>query len=124
LLNAFEIFGLEILQKNQVYIVAAQEKNHVFGWRDIYDIVIKWRQISEPNDPVWWVDLLTKEQFTEGFGSHTPMITGQCNVVRYSPFVSLSFPIMKEEIIKQKTLSPTMKERVLAAKMFMNFIKL
>jgi len=95
---------------------SSTNKNHTFGWRDVYDIVIKWRQISEPNDPVWWVDLLTKEQFTEGFGSHTPMITGQCNVVRYSPMVARSFPIMKEEIIKQKTLSPSMKERVLAAK--------
>ena len=30
--------------------------------------------------------------------------------------VARSFPIMKEEIIKQKTLSPSMKERVIAAK--------
>ena len=49
---------------------------HAFGWRDMYDTITKWRQISEPNDPVWWVDLLSPEQFREGFGSHTPMITG------------------------------------------------
>jgi hypothetical protein len=56
---------------------------HTFGWRDLYDICIKWRQVSEPNDPVWWVDLLTKEQFTEGFGSHTPMITGQVLLIHF-----------------------------------------
>ena len=61
--------------------------DHKFGWRDLYgtfhlfflfllsscfrrtnfssDIAVKWRQYSEPNDPVWWVDLLSPEQFTE-----------------------------------------------------------
>jgi len=29
-------------------------KPHDFGWRDFVDISIKWRQISEPNDPVFW----------------------------------------------------------------------
>eukprot|EP01126_Amoeba_proteus_P048813 TRINITY_DN5665_c0_g3_i7.p1 TRINITY_DN5665_c0_g3~~TRINITY_DN5665_c0_g3_i7.p1 ORF type:complete len:397 (+),score=66.41 TRINITY_DN5665_c0_g3_i7:136-1326(+) len=89
---------------------------HPFGWRDLYDIIVRWRQISEPNDPVWWVDALTKEQFTEGFGSHTPMITGQCNVVRYSPMVVMSFPIMKREILLQKTLSPGLQQLVRDAK--------
>ena len=30
-----------------------------------------------------WVDLLTKEEFTAGFGSHTPIFTGQTKCVRY-----------------------------------------
>lgn len=25
---------------------------HVFGWRDAMDIVVKWRQLAEPNDQV------------------------------------------------------------------------
>jgi hypothetical protein len=29
---------------------------HSFMFRDFFDIVVKWRQISEPNDPVWWID--------------------------------------------------------------------
>ncbi|KAM9971524.1 hypothetical protein ACTFIW_011503 [Dictyostelium discoideum] len=70
-------------------------KKHTFGWRDLYDIGVKWRQISEPNDPVWWGDLLSPEQFKEGFGSHTPIITGQCKVVRYYPMFEKSFEIMK-----------------------------
>jgi len=61
------------------------DKPHSLNWRDMFDITIRWRQFSEPNDPVWWVDLLTPEQFAEGFGSHTPIITGQCDVVRYGP---------------------------------------
>ena len=29
---------------------------------------------------VIWVDLLTEREFTAGFGSHTPMFTGQVRV--------------------------------------------
>lgn len=25
---------------------------HLFGWRDAMDIIVKWRQLSEPNDQV------------------------------------------------------------------------
>lgn len=32
---------------------------------ELIDIGVKWRQYSEPNDPVWWVDLLSPEQFAE-----------------------------------------------------------
>jgi hypothetical protein len=67
----------------------------------MYDVLIKWRQYSEPNDPVWWVDLLSPEQFAEGFGSHTPMITGQTNVVRYYPMFARAFAIMKSLIRDQ-----------------------
>lgn len=51
-------------------------KPHKFGWRDAFDIAVRWRQLSEPNDPVYWVDLLSPEQYAEGFGSQTPLITG------------------------------------------------
>jgi tetratricopeptide (TPR) repeat protein len=54
---------------------------HLFGWRDAMDIVVKWRQLAEPNDQVIWVDLLTRREFEQGFGSHTPMFTGQTKVI-------------------------------------------
>ena len=31
---------------------------HVFGWRDWFDIAIRWRQYSEPMDVVYWLDRL------------------------------------------------------------------
>jgi hypothetical protein len=43
----------------------------------------RWRQLSEPNDQVVWVDLLTRREFEAGFGSHTPMYSGQTKCVRY-----------------------------------------
>ncbi|XP_020537233.1 suppressor of RPS4-RLD 1 isoform X2 [Jatropha curcas] len=53
-------------------------------WQDVYSIAVKWRQISEPCDPVVWVNKLS-EEFNSGFGSHTPLILGQAKVVRYYP---------------------------------------
>ena len=32
---------------------------------------------------VLWVDRLTPEEFARGFGSHTPMFSGQTKCVRY-----------------------------------------
>ncbi|KAI3871831.1 hypothetical protein MKX03_027738 [Papaver bracteatum] len=54
------------------------------SWQDVYSMAVKWRQISEPCDPVVWVNKLS-EEFNAGFGSHTPLILGQAKVVRYYP---------------------------------------
>ncbi|KAI7837041.1 hypothetical protein COHA_009118 [Chlorella ohadii] len=56
--------------------------SHAYGWRDAMDIIVRWRQLAEPNDQVIWVDLLTEREFNAGFGSHTPMFTGQTKCVR------------------------------------------
>ncbi|XP_078676262.1 tetratricopeptide repeat protein 13-like [Branchiostoma floridae x Branchiostoma belcheri] len=90
--------------------------SHVFGWRDLFDIAVKWRQASEPNDPVWWVDLLNQETFAEGFGSQTPMILGQCHVVRYYPYWKKAFPLMKDLMKDQCTPSPAQLEQIKEAK--------
>lgn len=57
--------------------------SHPMGWRDAMELLVKWRQVAEPNDQVLWVDLLTEREFSSGFGSHTPMFTGQTKCVRY-----------------------------------------
>jgi hypothetical protein len=36
-----------------------------------------------PQIKVVWVDLLTRKEFEAGFGSHTPMYSGQTKCVRY-----------------------------------------
>lgn len=53
---------------------------HPVGYRDVFDVAVRWRQLSEPNDPVWWIDRLTPEAFREGFGLQTPMVNGQLKV--------------------------------------------
>jgi len=91
-------------------------KEHPIMWRSVYDIVVKWRQFSEPNDPVWWVDLLSPEQFSEGFGSHTPMLSGQVHVMRYSPMVKRALKVIKPLIVSSKTLSEETKKKIMETK--------
>ncbi|XP_045812223.1 suppressor of RPS4-RLD 1 [Trifolium pratense] len=71
------------------------------SWKDIYSIAVRWRQISEPCDPVVWVNKLS-EEFNSGFGSHTPMILGQAKVVRYFPNYERTLDIAKT-VMKERT---------------------
>jgi hypothetical protein len=57
--------------------------SHPLGWRDVYDAGVRWRQLSEPFDPVFYVDGMTDKGFEEGFGLQTPMVSGQGRVTRY-----------------------------------------
>lgn len=44
--------------------VAASRSGRVsFSWRELIDVAVLWRQVSEPNDPVWWIDLMPKKAF-------------------------------------------------------------
>ncbi|KAJ6246391.1 suppressor of rps4-rld 1 [Anaeramoeba flamelloides] len=86
-----------------------ENKKEFLNWREWYDIGVKWRQVSEPMDPVFWVDLLTEEQFKQGFGSHTPMFTGQCKVVRYYAYFDKAFSIFKELFMKE---NPELKKQI------------
>lgn len=98
------------------------------GWRDFQDIIVKWRQLSEPNDQVGsflflgygsylllltsptylcryseqvvWVDLLTEREFKQGFGSHTPIFSGQTQCVRYYMNFPRAFKLFKEIVAK------------------------
>ena len=58
------------------------------------------------------MDLLSPEQFEEGFGSHTPMITGQTRVVRYYPMFARAFPLMRQLINEQCNLSESSKDTI------------
>ncbi|KAK9842872.1 hypothetical protein WJX74_003734 [Apatococcus lobatus] len=74
---------------------------HPFKWRDAMDIIVKWRQLAEPNDQVIWVDLLTKREFEAGFGSHTPMFSGQTKCVRYYMNFERALRVMKDVLLKE-----------------------
>jgi hypothetical protein len=41
----------------------------------MFDIIVRWRQVSEPGDPVWWIDRFPTEAFEDGFGLQTPIGT-------------------------------------------------
>lgn len=76
--------------------------SHAFGWRDLADIVVRWRQVAEPNDQVVWVDLLAKEEFEAGFGSHTPMYTGQTKCVRYYYWADRALEMLKSVVANER----------------------
>ncbi|KAJ7952789.1 suppressor of RPS4-RLD 1 [Quillaja saponaria] len=70
------------------------------SWQYVYSLAVKWRQISEPCDPVVWINKLS-EEFNSGFGSHTPMILGQAKVVRYFPNYERTLDVAKT-VMKDK----------------------
>ncbi|KAH6838164.1 Tetratricopeptide repeat superfamily protein [Perilla frutescens var. hirtella] len=76
---------------------AAEDKSYgrpSLPWHGVYSLAVKWRQISEPCDPVVWINKLS-EEFNSGFGSHTPLILGQAKVVRYFPEFQRTFNVAK-----------------------------
>ncbi|VVB09911.1 unnamed protein product [Arabis nemorensis] len=83
----------------------------MLSWRDVYSSAVRWRQISEPCDPVVWVNKLS-EDFNSGFGSHTPMVLGQAKVVRYIPNYERTLALAKS-IIKDKLSVRNKKDEVI-----------
>ncbi|GAB4849033.1 Suppressor of RPS4-RLD 1 [Ancistrocladus abbreviatus] len=73
----------------------------MMSWQDVYSVAVKWRQISEPCDPVVWINKLS-EEFISGFGSHTPLILGQARVVRYFPNFQRTLGVLKSAIKERK----------------------
>ena len=49
---------------------------------------------------VIWVDLLTQREFEAGFGSHTPMFSGQTKCVRYYMNFERALQVMKAVLLK------------------------
>eukprot|EP00752_Nemacystus_decipiens_P001790 g1729.t1 len=92
--------------------VGAATGRHPVGYRDLFDVAVRWRQLSEPNDPVWWIDRLTPSAFREGFGLQTPMVNGQLKVVRYYPYYDMALDLMKRLMCEQSSLSDEAKEAV------------
>ena len=69
------------------------------------NVLVKWRQISEPNDSVWWIDKLTKASLKEGFGLQTPILSGELKVFRYGPYYNKAFGVLKRYMVNQCRLN-------------------
>lgn len=52
---------------------------------------------------VIWVDLLTREEFEAGFGSHTPIYSGQTKCVRYYMNFQRGFALLKSILARVRT---------------------
>lgn len=67
---------------------------HLCCWRDFMDISVRWRQISEPNDGVWWIDRFPLQSVVEGFGLQTPLVNGQLKTIRYFSYYPQALQVL------------------------------
>jgi hypothetical protein len=114
ILDAVGVFKENIKQlKNKAEVGAsATNKPKPLTWRKFMDIIVRWRQISEPNDPVWWIDLLTRESYEVGFGLQTPLWGGQLKIPRYYPYFPYALQIMKKYTLEQYPYTAEMRELI------------
>ena len=61
-------------------VVTDNKNHHIFGWRDLFDIMIRWRQVSAFGDAVWWTDLFTTKNAADRHGITTWILDGGTNV--------------------------------------------
>ncbi|CAI5935324.1 unnamed protein product, partial [Closterium sp. NIES-64] len=73
----------------------------VGGWRDLYFIAVRWLLLSEPCDPIVWVDQLTQEEFEKGFGAVTAMVQGHSKNLRYYANYDRAFALIRDEMLEQ-----------------------
>jgi len=105
-------FGFAVMEAAQFM----KERKVKCGWRESMNVLVKWRQISEPNDPVWWIDKLTKASLKEGFGLQTPLVTGELRVIRYYPYFNKAFAMLKKLMVTQCKLGDKVGEVVKRSK--------
>lgn len=63
---------------------------------------LKTQRAPAPRCPqVLWVDLLTRAEFESGFGSHTPMFSGQTKCVRYYMVFERALGLLRELLLRE-----------------------
>jgi len=102
--------GFAVIEMAQAVGAAwgAADSGEGFGWRDFWGIAARWRQVSDPNTAVSWIDTLTRDSFDQGFGVSTPMVSHHCQVVRYFPYYSPSLELF---VSLSKGLTETTEEQ-------------
>ena len=90
------MFGFMVL--HAAYVARRAFAGNAVNWREVYEVVVRWRREAEPGDAVWWIDGLPEKAFAEGFGLHTPMQSGQLKVVRYAKYIPDALEVVKETL--------------------------
>ena len=69
---------------------------HILGWRDLFDITVKWRQLAEPHDVVLWIDCTqAQEEGNERVGLQTFLYHNGKNT-RYYPYFNRTFALLRD----------------------------
>jgi hypothetical protein len=66
------------------------EGDHEVEWRDVYDVGVRWRQVADPYDPVFFFDGMTAKGFEEGLLLQTHILYEQQRVYMYYPQVTMA----------------------------------
>ncbi|XP_015750500.1 PREDICTED: tetratricopeptide repeat protein 13-like [Acropora digitifera] len=45
----------------------SSKTNKKMSWREIFDVAVKWRRISDPEQPVFWLDMMPEKSVKAGF---------------------------------------------------------
>ena len=94
-------FGLAVIEAAQELrarldgLRNGTEEASAVPWRRLLDVCVRWRQLSEPNDPVWWIDTLPRESFEDGFGLQTCILNGQLKVQRYYGYFPRALEVLR-----------------------------
>ena len=62
--------------------ISNEQQAHTFTWRDFFDIIVRWRQVSAFGDAVWWTDSFPKKEYKERHGITTWILDGSGSNVR------------------------------------------
>ncbi|OCT77871.1 tetratricopeptide repeat protein 13 [Xenopus laevis] len=74
-------------------------KTRLMQWRDMFDIAVKWRRISDPDQPVLWLDQMPAQSLIRGFNNHINLIRGQIINMRYLDYFDTILGFIKDRIL-------------------------
>lgn len=84
------------LQQRRPPLHRRGEGLHYLGWRDVFDVAVKWRQLAEPHDVVLWIDCTqAQEAGNEKVGLQTFLFHNGKNT-RYYPYFNQTFSLLRE----------------------------
>merc|ERR1711994_428714 len=80
------------------------------------DIAVRWRQYCEPNDIVFWLDLVEKSSFDKGVHLFTPIINKQMKNPKYYCYFQKCFDLLKMLVVMNKKISNFAKPHITKCK--------
>ncbi|CAH2249423.1 tetratricopeptide repeat 13 isoform X2 [Pelobates cultripes] len=101
--RAMGLAALEVMQSVQKTWtnskVRINGKTRLMQWRDMFDIAVKWRRISDPDQPVLWLDQMPAQSLIRGFNNHINLIRGQVINMRYLEYFEKILRFIKDRIL-------------------------
>ncbi|KAG8444199.1 hypothetical protein GDO86_009401 [Hymenochirus boettgeri] len=101
--RAMGLAALEVMQALQKTWnnskVRINGKTRLMQWRDMFDIAVKWRRISDPDQPVLWLDQMPAQSLIRGFNNHINLIRGQVINMRYLDYFNTIMGFIKDRIL-------------------------